>query len=225
MIEDALTQLGVAVELNTVATALDYDVASTGELCVWATGPHAGNISWDLGVELDALGRIPVDENLWTGVDHVWAAGDCARALADKTHLAAMSCQHAMPMGTRAGITPSAPRSALSRSVTSSRSTRPALTWALAGALLQTEGFERDAVVATGASAKQFKRYINRHLIYPPTGDAEALLKLGAAQPAGAAGAALQRRALHSSVVRASLTRAGMTAASDHLTTEELVAL
>jgi len=178
----------------------------TTDATVWATGPYAGSISWALGLEPDELGRIPVDERLWTGIDGVWAAGDCARALAGGKHAAAMSCQHAMPMAARAGA--NAVRAALD--LQTERYSQPlyltCLDLGTAGALL-TAGFERDAVPATGASTKEFKRYINRRLIYPPTGDAAALLKLGGSQPAGGA-AALQLRALHSSVVRASLTKA-----------------
>jgi NADH dehydrogenase FAD-containing subunit len=129
-----------------------------------------------------------------------------------------MSCQHAMPMGARAGA--NAVRAALEMEAErySQQLYLTCLDLGAAGALL-TAGSERDEVLATGASAKEFKRYINCHLIYPPTGDAAALLKLGGSGPGGAAAAALQRRALHSSVVRAGLTRAAHDRAADHLTT------
>ncbi len=87
-----------------------------------------------------------------------------------------------------------------------------------AGALLTT-GFERNDVLATGQSAKEFKRYINRHVIYPPTHDHDGLLKLGGAEPANATAAAFQRLALRSSVVRRSLTKSAHDRAADHLTT------
>lgn len=103
VIGQALAQLKIEVRLNTVATMDDPGRSFDADATVWTTGPHAGNISWDLGVERDELGRIPVDERLSTGVDGVWAAGDCARAQVDRQHLALMSCQHAMPMGARAG--------------------------------------------------------------------------------------------------------------------------
>ena len=218
VIEDAIAELGIVVHLNAHATMANAGDEITTDATVWATGPYAGSIGWALGLEPDELGRIPVDERLWTGIDGVWAAGDCAHALADKKHLAAMSCQHAMPMGARAGA--NAVRAALD--METERYSQPlyltCLDLGAAGALL-TAGFERDEVLATGASAKQFKRYINRHLIYPPTGDAAALLKLGGAAQAGGAAAALQRRALHSSVVRAGLTKAAHDRAGDHLTT------
>ncbi|HEU0277922.1 MAG TPA: dihydrolipoyl dehydrogenase [Rhodanobacteraceae bacterium] len=38
-----------------------------------------GLLSDDTGVKLDARGRVEVDDNCWTGVDGVWAIGDCVR--------------------------------------------------------------------------------------------------------------------------------------------------
>jgi NADH dehydrogenase len=218
VIEEAIDKLDIDVRLNTVATPDDNHWGVDGDATVWATGPHAANISWGLGLGGDEFGRIPVDPQLSTAVDGVWAAGDCARAQVDKHHLAPMSCQHAMPMGARAGA--NAVRAALG--MQGERYSQPLYLTCLdlggAGALL-TAGFERDEVIATGESAKQFKRYINRHLIYPPTGDADALLKLGAAEPPGAAAVTLVRRALRSSILRASLTKTVHDRAADHLTT------
>ena len=39
----------------------------------------AGAIAEDTGVKLDERGRVVVDEHCWTGVDGVWAVGDCVR--------------------------------------------------------------------------------------------------------------------------------------------------
>jgi NADH dehydrogenase len=218
VIKQALDKLNIEVRLNAIATPDDNDWALNADATVWATGPHAGNISWGVGLGQDELGRIPVDPELSTAVDGVWAAGDCARAQVDTQHLALMSCQHAMPMGARAGA--NAVRAALG--MQAERYSQPLYLTCLdlggAGALL-TGGFDRDEVLASGDGAKQFKRYINRHLIYPPTGDANALLKLGAAEPPGAAAERLLRRALRSSVLRASLTRAAHDRAADHLAT------
>src|SRR5262249_43564040 len=33
----------------------------------------------DTGVKIDERGRVAVDEHCWTGVDGVWAVGDCVR--------------------------------------------------------------------------------------------------------------------------------------------------
>ena len=38
-----------------------------------------GLLGKDTGVKLDERGRIEVDEHCWTGVDGVWAVGDCVR--------------------------------------------------------------------------------------------------------------------------------------------------
>ncbi len=38
-----------------------------------------GVLAEDTGVKLDDRGRIEVDEHCWTGVDGVWAVGDCVR--------------------------------------------------------------------------------------------------------------------------------------------------
>jgi dihydrolipoamide dehydrogenase len=38
-----------------------------------------GLLAKDTGVKLDDKGRIEVDEHCWTGVDGVWAVGDCVR--------------------------------------------------------------------------------------------------------------------------------------------------
>jgi len=39
----------------------------------------AGVLGDDTGVKLDARGRIEVDEHCWTGVEGIWAIGDCVR--------------------------------------------------------------------------------------------------------------------------------------------------
>ncbi len=225
VIEKALRDLNIAVTLEATATPLDDGNLSlsngtylTPNITVWATGPHAGNIGAAFGIQHDELGRIPVDQTLQTTVDGVWAAGDCARAVADRGHLALMSCQHAMPMGARAGS--NVVRGALG--LRAERYSQPLYLTCLdlgAGGALLTAGFERNDVLATGESGKQFKRYINRGLIYPPSGDAHALLKLGAArQPSGAV-AAVQRRALRSAALRRGITRGEPDRASQHLTT------
>jgi NADH dehydrogenase len=225
LIEQALESLNIEVHRNSDVMLSDEGqaVVRSGreldmDLIVWATGLEAWDVASESGFQPDDLGRIPVDETLFTGVDGVWAAGDCARAKVDGQHVAPMSCQHAMPMGARAGANAARAAFGLRPDPYSQPFYLTCLDLGGAGALL-TAGFERNDVLASGDSAKQFKRYINRHLIYPPVHDADALLKLGAAEPANAAAAALQRTALRSSLVRRTLTASAHDRAADHLTT------
>jgi hypothetical protein len=71
-----------------------------------------------------------------------------------------------------------------------------------AGGLL-TCGYARDSVLASGDRGKRFKRFINRSLIYPPSGgDATRLLALGKDATAGPIGAWAQTLALRSNALR-----------------------
>lgn len=225
VIEQALQSLHINLHRNTRVELGEEGQALLGDgrqldadAIIWATGLHAGNVASELGILHDELGRLPVNEMLATEIEGIWAAGDCARARVDEQHTAPMSCQHAMPMGARAGS--NAVRALLDQILEPYQQPLylTCLDLGSAGALLTT-GFERNDVVATGQGAKDFKRYINRHVIYPPAHDHDALLKLGATEPANAPTAAFQRLALRSSVVRRSLTKAARDRASDHLTT------
>lgn len=216
VIESALRSLGVQIVTGaSVASADSGGVGLDGGrridagLTVWTGGPRASTLNAQLGVPLDPLGRVPVDSELASGIDGVWVAGDTARVRVDRDHLALMSCQHAMPQGRQAGANAAA---ALVGGPVSSYHHPMYLTCldlGSAGALL-TAGFERDTILATGADAKPFKRFINRSLIYPPAGaNASALLKLAKATPVGPLAAAVQRLALRSSMVRGSVTGRG----------------
>jgi hypothetical protein len=152
---------------------------------------------------------LEVDRFLATGVDGIWAAGDCAAARTDGKHIAVMSCQHAIPQGRRAGENAAA--AALGKPPRLYR--QPLYLTCLdlgdSGALL-TCGFDRDTVLATGDPAKRFKRYINRSLIYPPaSADQDHILSMGRPAPAGPAIAALTRLALRSDLVRDRVTGRG----------------
>jgi NADH dehydrogenase len=127
----------------------------------------ANPLATDLHVPLDPLGRLPVNQYLQvTGVDDVLAGGDIAAALIDNTHSSVMSCQHARPMGRFAGY--NAVASLLRQPLLPLQ-----IPWYVtvvdlgdAGALY-TEGWDRH-LVATGSTAKNTKRTINRNRIYPP---------------------------------------------------------
>jgi NADH dehydrogenase len=211
VIEWALRSLGVAMHCGVAvseAHARGVSLANgehiEADLTVWSAGPRASALYEHLGLPLDASGRVAADEHLATAVDRVWVAGDGANVVAYGPDYAPMSCQHAIPQGRQAGA--NAVAQALGRPL--GRYRQPLYLTCLdlgpAGALL-TEGFERDRILAVGAQAKAFKRYINRSLIYPPGADRAALLKAGRSAPAGPALAAIQRRVLASALIRRGL--------------------
>ena len=77
------------------------------------------------------------------------------------------------------------------------------------GALI-TEGFDRDNVICSGADGKEFKRFINTSVIYPPL-DRNAGSILRAAKPPGGGrlAAALTSLLLRSRLTRSSIARRG----------------
>jgi NADH dehydrogenase len=212
VIEDALRSLDVQAQTGVPVSHVDAEGATlaNGErveasLTIWAAGPRASALNEQLGLPLDAKGRLAVDSHMATGIDGVWAAGDSAAASVDGEHLAMMSCQQAMPQGRQAGENAAA--AILGR--LPGRYTQPLYLTCLdlgsAGGLL-TCGHERDTVLAGGEQGKRFKRWINRSLIYPPaSGDATEMLELGKPTTAGALTATIQRMALRSNAVRNSI--------------------
>jgi NADH:ubiquinone reductase (H+-translocating) len=176
-----------------------------GELTVWAGSPRANRLNSEVGVTLDAWGRLPVDSDLATGADRVWAAGDAAAAIADRRHRAPMSCQHAIPQGRQAGENAAAALLGISPRRYRQPLYLACLDLGSAGALL-VSGFERDTIIARGGAGKRFKRFINRSFIYPPAGEDPAqLLALGRRTTPGRAGAVAQEIALRNNAVRSLL--------------------
>jgi NADH:ubiquinone reductase (H+-translocating) len=187
VIEAGLNTTGVQTRLGVSVTAIEADgvTLSTGETLaastvVWCAGMRANALTADLGVALDRIGRVPVDEYLRVnGAPGIFAAGDVAAAMMDDTHVSVMSCQHGRPMGRFAGY-----------NVISDLLGEPMLSlripWYVtvldlgpAGAVY-TEGWDRQ-VVATGDEAKATKRTINAQRIYPPlNGNREAILAAAA---------------------------------------------
>jgi NADH dehydrogenase len=208
-IEDALRSLGIRIHVGAEVSdiAPGSVTLASGErlddaLTVWAGSPRASRLNGELGVALDALGRLPVDSGLATGVDGVWAAGDAAAAYADGHSLASMSCQHAIPQGRQAGENAAAAVLGIAPGRYSQPLYLTCLDLGEAGALV-TSGFERDTILARGGQAKRFKRFVNRSFIYPPIGEDPArLLALGRRATPGRAGAAMQRIALRNNAVR-----------------------
>lgn len=188
VIEAALAELGVEARGGVEAMAVNADGLELrgGETIlaatvVWCAGLRAHPLTASFGVELDQLGRLPVDDTLRViGVPNVFAAGDVARAPIDAEHVSVMSCQHGRPMGRFAGHNVVADLLGLPLLPLHIPSYVTVLDLGPSGALY-TEGWDRQ-LVATGAAAKATKRLINGVRIYPPAGGDRAAL-LAAAAP------------------------------------------
>ena len=138
---------------------------------IWTGGFRANALAGQLGVPLDEAGRVAVDESLQvTNVAGVFAAGDVARAIADRhedqVYVAPMSCQCAIPMGEIAGYNAAADLLGLARRRFAHTDYVTCLDLGPAGALFM-EGWTR-AVRLTGLWGKIMKETINTRLIYPP---------------------------------------------------------
>lgn len=189
VIEAALTAAGVQTRLGIEVTEVSADALtlSTGERIATATiivttGVRANPLAAALPVECDELGRLPVDDFLQVaGVDGIYACGDMARAYVDESHVALMSCQHALRMGRFAGR--NAACDLLSRPLRPYRQSRyvTCLDLGTSGAVFTT-GWQRE-VRLVGAEAKDLKQSINGQRIYPPQGDRAALLAAAEIDP------------------------------------------
>ncbi|MFM7394747.1 MAG: NAD(P)/FAD-dependent oxidoreductase [Cyanobium sp.] len=174
LIAAALAELGVETRLGVEVAAIDPAgmILASGEriaaaTVVWCSGMRANPLTACLPVSRDGFGRLPVDAFLQVeGVEHVFAAGDAARALLDPPHASVPSCQHARPMGRFAGH--NAVRDLFGQPMQPLR-----IPWYVTGldlgsqGALYTEGWDRH-VVASGMEAKRTKMLINRQRIYPP---------------------------------------------------------
>ncbi len=176
-VERALRSLGIEWRVGSRVTAihpdrvtLDSDEWIATGTTVWTGGFRANRLAAQLGVELDPIGRVPVDELLRVrGLDGVYAAGDVARAMADDVHVAPMSCQYAIPMGERAGTNALLDLLGIAGTPYSQPDYVTCLDLGEAGALFM-QGWEHD-VRLTGFWAKLTKETINTRLIYPPVRD------------------------------------------------------
>ena len=182
----ALEAAKVELALNATINRIDGDqiILDNGEritaaTIVVTTGLQANDLAAGFGLATDATGRLPVDGNLAVkGLEDIFGAGDIAHAMTDDSHVALMSCQHAMPMGKYAG-----------HNAASSLLGLPMLTYEQAryvtcldlgpwGAVF-TSGWERE-VQAVEQEAKARKQFIMTEAIYPPTNDRAAILEAGA---------------------------------------------
>jgi len=190
-IEAALAEARVEIHLGATVAAINGDGVSLSngksidaQTVVVAVGMRASPLTAELGVDRDALGRLPVDEMLRViGVPGIYATGDVAHALVDEDgHAALMSCQHAMTMGRYAGY--NAARDLLDLSLEPYAQARyvTCLDLGRSGAVF-TQGWSREVEI-TGAEAKKIKRRINGEVIYPPTGSKAEILAAATLVPA-----------------------------------------
>jgi NADH dehydrogenase len=155
-----------AIEADGVRLAGDERIPAA--TVILTGGFRANPLAAQLAEQRDTLGRVSVDAYLRVnGIEHVYAAGDVARAAADRTgHIAPMSCQCAIPMGEIAGANAAAELLGAALTVFSHAAYVTCLDLGEAGALFM-EGWDRE-VRLTGFWAKVVKQAINRRLIYPP---------------------------------------------------------
>ena len=187
---EALQAARVEVRLNTTVRRVEGDQltlsdggAITSSTAIITTGARANVLAAGLGLETDPSGRLFVDENLAVkGLAHIHAAGDIAHALTepgiDNSHVALMSCQHAMPMGKAAGYNAaSALLNLASRPYEQARYVT-CVDLGPWGAVFST-GWERQ-VELVKAEAKARKQFVMTEVIYPPMNDRAAILQAGA---------------------------------------------
>lgn len=187
VIERACHELGVELWPNFSVESIDESgvVLANGEhipasTVVWCGGMRAQRLNESIPVELDNLGRVPVDTFMRVeGIQNVFAAGDAAHALIDGEHASVMSCQHARPMGRFAGHNAVAELLELPMLALDIDWYTTVLDLGPWGAVY-TEGWER-RLVAEGDVAKKTKLTINHERIYPPrTANADDILLAGA---------------------------------------------
>lgn len=149
---------------------------------IWTVGFRASPLTEQLNAERDGQGRLHVDGNLKVqGLDHVFAAGDVARAATDDVgNFSVMSCQHAISLGRHAGN--NAVADLLGVAPTTYRQPKYVTCLDLgAWGAVYTEGWDRQLKLVK-AEAKELKTQINSVWIYPPA--AERSAALAAADPA-----------------------------------------
>lgn len=173
VIEEALRTLGVEVQVQSSVVAVTPEGVTlhTGDFIpaattIWTAGLRASSLTRCLPVELDPLGRLPVETTLRVqGVEGIFAAGDVARARTDSEHFSLMSCQHAIPQGKLAGYNVVADLLDKPMVPYDQPDYVTCLDLGAWGALF-TEGWDK-AVRYTGAEAKKRKRFISQ-VICPP---------------------------------------------------------
>ncbi|WP_460060695.1 NAD(P)/FAD-dependent oxidoreductase [Pseudomonas sp. S2_A05] len=168
-----------AVDANGVTLADGRHIES--HTVIWTVGFRASPLTEQLDAERDGQGRLHVDGNLKVhGIDHVFAAGDVARAATDDLgNYAAMSCQHAISLGRYAGNNAAADILGVAPTMYRQPKYVTCLDLGTWGAVY-TEGWDRQLKLVK-AEAKELKTQINTVWIYPPA--AERRAALAAADP------------------------------------------
>jgi NADH dehydrogenase len=163
-----------AVDANGVTLADGRHIES--QTVIWTVGFRASPLTEQLDAERDGQGRLHVDGNLKVhGIDHVFAAGDVARAATDDLgNYAAMSCQHAISLGRYAGNNAAADLLGVAPTMYRQPKYVTCLDLGAWGAVY-TEGWDRQLKLVK-AEAKELKTQINTVWIYPPAADRRAAL-------------------------------------------------
>ncbi|RRW56166.1 NAD(P)/FAD-dependent oxidoreductase [Pseudomonas moraviensis] len=163
-----------AVDANGVTLADGRYIES--QTVIWTVGFRASPLTEQLDAERDGQGRLHVDGNLKVhGIDHVFAAGDVARAATDDLgNYAAMSCQHAISLGRYAGNNAAADLLGVAPTMYRQPKYVTCLDLGAWGAVY-TEGWDRQLKLVK-AEAKELKTQINTVWIYPPAADRRAAL-------------------------------------------------
>jgi NADH:ubiquinone reductase (H+-translocating) len=178
-------RLGVeVVALSSQEVILKSGESLTAHAVVLTTGMEASPFTAHVPGEHDHLGRVVVAPDLRVpSMPNVFVAGDSARADTGDGHVALQSCQHALQMGRFAGE--NVARDLLGCPTLKYQQERyvTCLDLGRSGAVL-TEGWER-TIKKTGGEAKELKRRINQHVIYPPLQiSPQKLLSLSSTRPA-----------------------------------------
>lgn len=179
-ISAALAELDVEVRLGVAVTGVGPDTVGLSDgstiearTVVWTAGIAASPLTAKVGGPLDPVGRLHVDRYLRVPRSPtVFAAGDVAAADTGDGTLTLPSCQHAIPLGKRAGHNAAADLLGLPLTPFTAEPYATCLDLGPAGAILTT-GLERTVV---RRDAKALKRTINQERIYPPTGDRATIL-------------------------------------------------
>ncbi|MFB4392091.1 MULTISPECIES: NAD(P)/FAD-dependent oxidoreductase [unclassified Pseudomonas] len=189
-IEQASQALGVQWLCGASVAAVDHDgvTLSNGlrieaSTVIWTVGFMANALTAQVNGERDRQGRLHVDGHLKVkGSEAVYAAGDVAYAPCDEVgNFAAMSCQHAIPLGRYAGNNAAAELIGEAPMTYSQPKYVTCLDLGAWGAVY-TEGWDRKVSPPTDkAEAKTLKQQINSLWIYPPA--PERASALAAADP------------------------------------------
>jgi len=174
VIEEALSELDIHTRTSVSVKSFDHSgvVLVDGErietdTIIWAGGLQASNLTTEIPVNTDGLGRLSVDNYLRvSGTADIFAAGDIAAAPVEDGYVSVMSCQHSRPMGRFAGHNAVADLAGYDMIPLEVSAYGTCLDLGPWGAV-RTEGWERK-VVKKGLDAKAIKIHINRDRIYPP---------------------------------------------------------